>query len=121
MTNIGSASLKIIISAQVGDGEPIEVGEATVPLKLEATPIVQLEKAGAFTQLTITGTDGQTIAQAISDALCGHTHVANTSGKPEPILTPEQWDKLKAGRCGNHKPVQHRDGKPPWCNTCRKR
>ena len=23
--------------------------------------------------------------------------------------------------CANHKPVQHRDGKPPWCNTCRKR
>lgn len=20
--------------------------------------------------------------------------------------------------CSNHKPVQHRDGKPPWCNKC---
>lgn len=20
--------------------------------------------------------------------------------------------------CPDHKPVQHRDGKPPWCNKC---
>lgn len=20
--------------------------------------------------------------------------------------------------CANHKPVQHRDGKPPWCDEC---
>lgn len=20
--------------------------------------------------------------------------------------------------CDNHKPVQHRDGRPPWCNEC---
>lgn len=22
------------------------------------------------------------------------------------------------GSCTNHKPVQHRDGLPPWCNVC---
>lgn len=21
-------------------------------------------------------------------------------------------------KCENHKPVQHRDGKPPWCKKC---
>ena len=21
-------------------------------------------------------------------------------------------------RCTHHEPVQHRDNKPPWCNTC---
>jgi hypothetical protein len=23
-----------------------------------------------------------------------------------------------ATQCSNHKPVQHRDAKPPWCNNC---
>lgn len=23
-----------------------------------------------------------------------------------------------AGVCANHRPTQHRDGKPPWCNAC---
>lgn len=23
-----------------------------------------------------------------------------------------------AGPCDAHEPVQHRDGKPPWCRTC---
>lgn len=25
---------------------------------------------------------------------------------------------LKEFECSDHKPVQHRDSKPPWCNTC---
>jgi|SRR5690625_768744 len=27
-------------------------------------------------------------------------------------------DNARAGQCPDHKPVQHRDGKPPWCNRC---
>jgi hypothetical protein len=26
--------------------------------------------------------------------------------------------KLVLESCERHKPVQHRDGKPPWCNNC---
>jgi predicted transcriptional regulator len=37
-------------------------------------------------------------------------------------LTPDEWKTaLEAGMlegCSDHKPVQHRDGKPPWCPTC---
>lgn len=97
-----SINVKITINAQVGDGNAHEIGTADLPIAADANGKVTLN-----------------LEQAIRDALCDHTHVANTSGKPEPILAPEQWDKLKAGRCGNHKPVQHRDGKPPWCNTCK--
>lgn len=27
-------------------------------------------------------------------------------------------DRLAAAECSDHKPRQHRDGKPPWCRKC---
>lgn len=30
----------------------------------------------------------------------------------------DQPDLTGAPDCPNHKEVQHRDGKPPWCNRC---
>lgn len=91
---VGTMNIKLIISAQVGDDEPIQVGETILPLDLEVVPTVQVETAGAYAQVTITGAGSDRIEQAIRAALCD------------------------CQPCANHKPVQHRDGRPPWCNAC---
>lgn len=38
---------------------------------------------------------------------------------PLPIDDPGGWGQTPyAEKCTQHAPVQHRDGKPPWCNEC---
>lgn len=69
--------VKIVVTAQVGDSEPIEIATADAPITVDAN-----------------GNATITLGKTISDALT----------EPTP--------------CHNHKPVQHRDFKPPWCETC---
>jgi len=42
----------------------------------------------------------------------------------EPVPDPAYDNFLSVGgnviRCDNHRLVQHRDGRVPWCNRCRK-
>lgn len=40
---------------------------------------------------------------------------AEANARNEKATTPL---KVWTHECENHKPVQHRDGKPPWCREC---
>lgn len=70
-------SVKIVVTAQVGDNEPIEIATAD--------------------------------AQLVTDA---NGNVSISLGSQAPDLPSDEQ------ACTNHKPVQHRDAKPPWCEAC---
>ncbi|MBC9954930.1 hypothetical protein ICM05_09800 [Leucobacter sp. cx-42] len=69
--------VKIVVTAQVGDSEPIEIATADAPITVDAN-----------------GNATITLGKTLGDGA--------TESAP----------------CLNHKPVQHRDFKPPWCEAC---
>lgn len=47
---------------------------------------------------------------------------SDTDAQAQPTATdevPAQPDRNEMPGCANHRLVQHRDNKPPWCDTCR--
>lgn len=40
------------------------------------------------------------------------------SGNDDPVLTGQVAVPEQPPVCPDHVEVQHRDGKPPWCNRC---
>lgn len=54
-----------------------------------------------------------------AEAICEFFNASVRHGKGLDILALAQRKRAETESvCANHIPVQHRDGKPPWCPTC---
>ncbi|SDQ05126.1 hypothetical protein SAMN04488565_0048 [Leucobacter chromiiresistens] len=109
--NLGSLELNLRIRVDAGIGDELtEVGhvETQVPVPLKATM--------RGSTLHIDAPDTVAIVSAILDA------AANAATKPAHCseVFPRIDELTDPPPCPEHRPVQHRDAKPPWCNTCKR-
>lgn len=52
------------------------------------------------------------------DSPVSGNHPTGARGVDHPVLTGQVPAYPEPPECPAHKEVQHRDGNPPWCNSC---
>lgn len=91
---------------------------------IEASSHVQASITEALYTDAVERADDEALARLTPDqrALVESARAAlaeAAGGEPEPSLTaPTGWTTTTNPTAHEHRPVQHRDGKPPWCPEC---
>ena len=97
---MAAPSMKLGLHVSIDGQKPREIGTVDVPVRL-----VLGAGSGNLLPLGSIQVDTETLNANIADALVQAADELRGMNSTPPT-------------CTAHNPVQHRDGKPPWCNTC---
>jgi hypothetical protein len=86
------------------DGEKLVVGEAQVWLEQDGY---------VHTSMTLKNDNPEEVKKLFADGI-----QAYSIDEVAPDVTEEEAEALFEFPPHEHKPVQHRDGRPPWCDIC---